>query len=203
MGVTEDVMGDSDELIPKEDLDDIIGEAARRKDMAEEALTVKEIEDVASELDIGPEYVEQAMKELERRRKAKAREAKEGERTKKVVVGALAGALALFFVVTLVGKSSLSSKLERTKQARAQMVNVMDRKKDTLKTYGKAADSPDKLAALEGADNRIRVERRRYDEAATAYNTAVSSFPGSMWAGIFGMPDHVALSSEISAWRAK
>jgi LemA protein len=39
---------------------------------------------------------------------------------------------------------------------------------------------------LAGTENRISVERRRYNESVQAYNTAIRKFPGSMWAGIFG-----------------
>jgi LemA protein len=39
---------------------------------------------------------------------------------------------------------------------------------------------------LEGTENRIAVERRRYNEALQDYNTFVQQFPNSIWAGIAG-----------------
>jgi LemA protein len=39
---------------------------------------------------------------------------------------------------------------------------------------------------LSGTENRISVERQRYNEAARAYNTAVRQFPGSLVAGLRG-----------------
>jgi len=39
---------------------------------------------------------------------------------------------------------------------------------------------------LAGTENRIAVERRRYNEAVRAYNTAVRRFPLNLLAGIFG-----------------
>ena len=39
---------------------------------------------------------------------------------------------------------------------------------------------------LAGTENRIAVERRRYNEAVQSYNVAVRSFPGNIVAGIFG-----------------
>ena len=39
---------------------------------------------------------------------------------------------------------------------------------------------------LAGTENRIAVERRRYNETVQAYNTAVARFPGSIVAGIRG-----------------
>lgn len=39
---------------------------------------------------------------------------------------------------------------------------------------------------LEGTENRIAVERQRYNEAVRTYNTAVRQFPGSLVAGFRG-----------------
>ncbi len=39
---------------------------------------------------------------------------------------------------------------------------------------------------LAGAENRIAVERRNYNESVRAYNTYVKQFPNSLIAGIFG-----------------
>ncbi len=39
---------------------------------------------------------------------------------------------------------------------------------------------------LEGTENRISVERKRYNDAAKAYNTTIRKFPGTILAGIFG-----------------
>ena len=44
----------------------------------------------------------------------------------------------------------------------------------------------DLQAQLEGSENRIAVERRRFNDLARDYNTATRRFPGNMIAGIFG-----------------
>ena len=41
---------------------------------------------------------------------------------------------------------------------------------------------------LEGAENRIAVERRRYNEAVEEYNRTVRSFPTVLFARLFGFP---------------
>jgi LemA protein len=41
-------------------------------------------------------------------------------------------------------------------------------------------------AQLEGTENRIAVERRRYNETAQAFNTRRNSFPTALYAGLFG-----------------
>jgi len=39
---------------------------------------------------------------------------------------------------------------------------------------------------LAGTENRIAVERRRYNEAVRAYNVKIRSFPTNILAGMFG-----------------
>ena len=39
---------------------------------------------------------------------------------------------------------------------------------------------------LEGTENRIAVERHRYNQAVRDYNTFIRQFPNSVWAGIAG-----------------
>ncbi len=41
-------------------------------------------------------------------------------------------------------------------------------------------------AQLEGTENRIKVERDKYNAAVADYNNAVRRFPANFWAGIFG-----------------
>jgi LemA protein len=44
----------------------------------------------------------------------------------------------------------------------------------------------DLQAQLEGTENRISVERGRFNDTVMAYNTTIKTFPGVMMAGIFG-----------------
>ena len=41
-------------------------------------------------------------------------------------------------------------------------------------------------AQLEGTENRISVERMKFNEAAQAYNTYIRRFPASVFSGMFG-----------------
>jgi LemA protein len=47
----------------------------------------------------------------------------------------------------------------------------------------------DLQAQLEGTENRISVERGRFNEAVQTYNTAVKSFPAVFYAAFFGFKD--------------
>lgn len=42
------------------------------------------------------------------------------------------------------------------------------------------------MTQLEGTENRISVERKRYNDMAREYNTTIKSFPGNILAGMFG-----------------
>lgn len=47
----------------------------------------------------------------------------------------------------------------------------------------------DLMVSLEGTENRISVERNRYNEAATSFNTLIKTFPNNMLAGMFGFSE--------------
>ena len=52
---------------------------------------------------------------------------------------------------------------------------------------------------LAGTENRISVERRRYNETVQAYNTSIRRFPGSVWAGLFGFQRRTPFESAPEA----
>lgn len=47
----------------------------------------------------------------------------------------------------------------------------------------------DLQAQLEGTENRIAVERARFNEAVRAYNTEIKSFPALLYAGLLGFKE--------------
>jgi LemA protein len=72
-------------------------------------------------------------------------------------------------------QDALSSALSR-------LLVVVERYPDLKAT----ANFRDLQAQLEGTENRISVERGRFNEAVQSYNTAVKSFPAVFYAGMFG-----------------
>jgi LemA protein len=48
---------------------------------------------------------------------------------------------------------------------------------------------------LEGTENRITVERGRFNESVQQYNTAVRVFPANIMASLFGFSDKVYFKS--------
>jgi LemA protein len=54
-------------------------------------------------------------------------------------------------------------------------------------------------AELSGTENRISVERDRYNDAVREYNTAIRAFPGSFVAGLKGMTARESFKAEAGA----
>lgn len=57
----------------------------------------------------------------------------------------------------------------------------------------------DLMAQLEGTENRISVERTRYNEAVRNYNVAIKTFPGVMFAGMFGFKERAFFEAQPGA----
>jgi LemA protein len=83
------------------------------------------------------------------------------------------------------GAGSIEGKIEANNElssALARLLVVVERYPD-LKSNQNFMRLQDELA---GTENRIAVERRRYNEAVRLYNTTVRSFPTNILAGMFG-----------------
>ena len=57
-------------------------------------------------------------------------------------------------------------------------------------------------AQLEGTENRIGVERRKFNETARGYNTAIRKFPRNIGAGMFGFEKHPYFEAEEGSEKA-
>ncbi len=57
-------------------------------------------------------------------------------------------------------------------------------------------------AQLEGSENRIAVERKRFNEAAQGYNSYIKRFPQNMLAGLFGFDEKAYFKADAGAEHA-
>lgn len=83
------------------------------------------------------------------------------------------------------GAQTINDKMEANNQlssALSRLLVVVERYPD-LKANTNFIRLQDELA---GTENRIAVERRRFNEAVKAYNIKIRSFPTNILAGIFG-----------------
>jgi LemA protein len=79
--------------------------------------------------------------------------------------------------------------LRRFQEAQSQLGSALSRLLVTVERYPELKSNQNFLALqsqLEGTENRIAVERRRFNEAVREYNTAVRRFPASFVASLRG-----------------
>ena len=67
-------------------------------------------------------------------------------------------------------------------QARSLLGTMIQERYPQLQSQGRFADL---MVALEGTENRIRTQRRDYNEAVREYNTTIRTFPDAIGAKIF------------------
>ena len=88
-------------------------------------------------------------------------------------------------------QGALTSALQR-------LMVVVERYPD-LKADARFADLQ---SQLEGTENRISVERGRFNQAVQEYNTVIRKFPANILAGIFGFEKKVYFQSDSGAEKA-
>ena len=84
------------------------------------------------------------------------------------------------------------AKLAEFEQAQGAMSSALSRLLVVSERYPdlkSGANFRDLQAQLEGTENRIAVERGRFNEAVQAYDTAIKSFPAMLYAGLFGFTE--------------
>lgn len=113
----------------------------------------------------------------------------------------LAGAAALALVVLLgIAMANTHGELRdlhaQVERARAQVENVRERQVAVVTRFAGAEASAGREAELSGAENRVRIERARYDEAASVYNAAAGSAWAGLCASVTGLPERAPLSNE-------
>jgi LemA protein len=82
--------------------------------------------------------------------------------------------------------------LRKFQEAQAQLGGALGRLLAVVERYPDLKSNQNFLALqnqLEGTENRIVVERRRYNEAVRGYNTAIRRFPGSVVASLRGFAE--------------
>lgn len=194
---------DSKDHIDDEDVDDVIEIAtdiAEREQKEKARMTVDDVVDIGEQLGIEKDDVEEAVDELRLR---EAREAQRKMRRRKYLTYAsgVAAALALSLIfMGLIGRSKLHSVRAEVDQQRAQVRLVIDRQANVVARLADQPASRDKDAELAGAENRVAIEKRRYDQAAARYNNAARSITGAWGARFFGLDKKVPLSPEVTEW---
>jgi LemA protein len=95
--------------------------------------------------------------------------------------------------------------LQQFQQAQGQLSSALSRLLVTVEQYPqlRANDGFRNLQSqLEGSENRIATERRRFNEITISYNTAIGTFPSVIFAKLFGFKERAYFKAETEAAKA-
>lgn len=193
MGIREELLRRGQ--VPASEVDDVIAEAGRLQEhdraLNEQRATREELDKVASELDISPEYVQRALQKREEDRKAAERAAVEkaeaekrsAQRRKLLLFGGLgvAGAVAvLALLLGLVGAGSVRSAAIDAHAAQAELVTVLERQASLApQLVGLAGGDPGDLSSLASKVHDAGSLNDRI-QAADALSTAMAKTLGQL-----------------------
>ncbi len=191
---------DPREGIPFEDVDDVIGLADELERKHADRLPLADLYAVGEDLGVSAQAIDRARGELIRRREeaARAQAAKDERRRRRLTrVGMAAGALvAVVVLVGLVSTAGLRDLHAQVEAQRARVQSVIERRAAIGRLFEGQPDSTDKTAELVGAENRVRVETSRYQEAAAAYNAVAGQNRAWLGVRLRGLPSEVPLRVE-------
>lgn len=95
--------------------------------------------------------------------------------------------------------------LAKYQAAQSQVGSSLNRLLVTVEQYPNLKANQNFLelqAQLEGTENRISVERQRFNEAAQGFNVLIRKFPKNVIAGMFGFEKRVYFEAEEGAAKA-
>lgn len=95
--------------------------------------------------------------------------------------------------------------LQKFQETQGQFTSALSRLLVVSENYPDlkaSAGFRDLQAQLEGTENRISVERGRFNEAAQSYNTGIRTFPVVLFAGIFGFNPKPYFKADAGAEKA-
>lgn len=96
-------------------------------------------------------------------------------------------------------------KFKQFQQAQAQLGSALSRLLAVAENYPQLKANENFLelqSQLEGTENRIAVERRRFNEAAQAYNTLIRTFPNNIVAKFLGFSPRPYFEAQTEAQTA-
>lgn len=96
-------------------------------------------------------------------------------------------------------------KLQQFQQAQNQLSGALSRLLVTVERYPELKANQnfrDLQVQLEGTENRIATERKRYNDTVQQYNTAIRKFPGSLFAGLLGFDSKAYFEAEEGSEQA-
>jgi LemA protein len=93
-------------------------------------------------------------------------------------------------------------KFQQAQQAQDALSSALSRLMVVVERYPELKSVSafrDLMTQLEGSENRINVERHKFNEAAQDYNTRIRRFPAALFAGLFGFQPKPYFQSQPGA----
>ena len=107
--------------------------------------------------------------------------------------------------MTLDAENLTPEALEKYQKAQGELSNALGRLLMIQENYPDLKANQNFLdlqSQLEGTENRIAVERQKFNEAARAYNTLIRQFPKNIIAGMFGFEKKAYFEAQEGAEKA-
>ncbi len=104
--------------------------------------------------------------------------------------------------VTIDAANMTEEDLKRFQAAQGEVSSALSRLLAVAEAYPDLKANQNFLelqSQLEGTENRIAVERRKFNETATTYNTALKRFPTVLYAGIMGFKERPYFQAEAGS----
>lgn len=98
-----------------------------------------------------------------------------------------------------------AASMQQFQQAQAQVSSSLSRLLVSVEQYPDLKANQNFMALqaqLEGTENRIATERRRFNDVAQSFNTYIRRFPQNIFAGMFGMQSRAYFESDEAASKA-
>ncbi|HEY0975945.1 MAG TPA: LemA family protein [Flavobacteriales bacterium] len=105
--------------------------------------------------------------------------------------------------VTLTGDDLTPEKIKQFEEAQANLGGAIGRLLvEQYPTLQAVQSFRDFQVQYEGMENRIAVERRNFNEVVADYNTRILTFPGNLFAKLFGFTEKAGFSAQAGTENA-
>jgi LemA protein len=107
--------------------------------------------------------------------------------------------------VTIDPTKMTADNLQQFQAAQGQLSSALSRLMVVVEQYPELKATQnfrDLQVELEGTENRISVERRKFNEVAQTYNTNIKRFPQNILAGMFGFQQKPYFEASAGADKA-
>ena len=104
--------------------------------------------------------------------------------------------------VTIDAANMTDEDMKRFQAAQGEVTSALSRLLAVAEAYPDLKANQNFLelqSQLEGTENRIAVERRKFNETATTYNTALRRFPTILYAGMLGFKERPYFQAEAGS----